>query len=417
MRCKKCGKELESTWKACPECGEPVNAENEYKKGSPTKRPIYKRIWFWILLAIACFIGLGIYGGSLPDEETDKEVEKKEVTDFSEYDFEELINKPESDAESIGLQPGKEKNTYIGLNGDIEVTYSSGTVQAIHIAGDAEKTPALYGIRIGMGKEDAMNLLADTYDMLVNDGDSDFIRVNSETLEATGCALNGGLVNSIEYRILSEEEFAEVQNFVNASLYIFPDSDKRYLTEDEVRALDAHQLLLGRNEIFARHGRMFDMQELADYFNSQPWYSGTIPADQFDSSVLNDYERTNADLIKRIEDEKNGTGTTSFTGKMGVYCSTTQPGGIETGRVEVIDLGNGSVQVDLGWLGGAVLLSETAQIVDGTTAQFTTYGITVTLIWSGDSNLTMIRSGGSLGDSYLDEITNGLNFVWAAEFN
>lgn len=39
-----------------------------------------------------------------------------------------------------------------------------------------------------------------------------------------------------------------------------------------------------------------------EYFNSQPWYDGSIPADGFDDSVLNEYEKANLDLIKRMED-------------------------------------------------------------------------------------------------------------------
>lgn len=80
---------------------------------------------------------------------------------------------------------------------------------------------------------------------------------------------------------------------------------KNICQKDEVRAKTADEMLLGRNEIYARHGRMFDMQELTDYFSQKLWYNGTIPADQFDESVLNDFEKKNVELIKQIEDEVN----------------------------------------------------------------------------------------------------------------
>lgn len=385
----------------------------QLSKASVGIRSALKLAGLSILIAVICLIPTAATPSVDPGEYLEETEPEEEPANLADVDMEDMIGATMEDMEAYGFD-----DTGILEDSPVSVVYDdNGKVSEVIIEGDADEAPSFHGVTMDMEKEEADTLLSDTYDILQDSGDVGFSRVKSETRECVTCALEEGLVKLIEYRTLTEEEYAEMQDEINASLYIFPDSDKRYLTEDEVRALDAHQLLLGRNEIFARHGRMFDMQELADYFNSQPWYNGTIPADQFDSSVLNDHERANADLIKRIEDEKNGTGSAAFAGKMGVYCSTTQPGGIETGRVEVTDLGNGSVQVDLGWLGGAVLLSETAQVLDSSTVEFTTYGITVTLIWSGDSNLTMIRSGGSLGDSYLDEITGGLNFVWAAEFN
>lgn len=83
--------------------------------------------------------------------------------------------------------------------------------------------------------------------------------------------------------------------------YILPDSDTRYLSGDELAYWDQATLRLARNEIYARHGRQFKSEDLNAYFNAQPWYDGYIPADAFDDSVLNEYEKANLDLIKSIE--------------------------------------------------------------------------------------------------------------------
>jgi hypothetical protein len=89
--------------------------------------------------------------------------------------------------------------------------------------------------------------------------------------------------------------------------YIFPDSDKKYLSEDEVRSITIEDMMIGRNEIFARHGYIFQDEGLKAYFESMSWYEGTIPSDQFNSeAVFNDFEKKNVELIKRIEDEING---------------------------------------------------------------------------------------------------------------
>ncbi|MCB6201072.1 YARHG domain-containing protein [Extibacter muris] len=88
------------------------------------------------------------------------------------------------------------------------------------------------------------------------------------------------------------------------SEYIFFDSDSRYLTESEVMSLDPSFLAYARNEIFARHGRIFDDPEIRSYFESKSWYNGTISGAEFDSTVmnnLNDYEKANIEVIKNVE--------------------------------------------------------------------------------------------------------------------
>lgn len=86
--------------------------------------------------------------------------------------------------------------------------------------------------------------------------------------------------------------------------YVIEGSDSRYLTEEELRNMSKDELRLARNEIYARHGRMFSSADLQDYFNSMDWYSGYIPSDQFDESVLNAFEKSNLILIKSVEDSK-----------------------------------------------------------------------------------------------------------------
>lgn len=83
--------------------------------------------------------------------------------------------------------------------------------------------------------------------------------------------------------------------------YILPDSDKRYLTQSDLEGLTDEELRIARNEIYARHGRLFNDQELQAYFDQQPWYKGTIPAEEFTQDMLNDYEVQNASLILEYE--------------------------------------------------------------------------------------------------------------------
>ncbi len=83
--------------------------------------------------------------------------------------------------------------------------------------------------------------------------------------------------------------------------YILEDSAGRFLTVEELSSLSKEELRLARNEIYARHGRLFQAEDLQDYFNSMDWYYGYIPSDQFDESVLNEYEKSNLITIKEVE--------------------------------------------------------------------------------------------------------------------
>ncbi|MBR0354015.1 MAG: YARHG domain-containing protein [Oscillospiraceae bacterium] len=83
--------------------------------------------------------------------------------------------------------------------------------------------------------------------------------------------------------------------------YLIPGSDTRYVTEADLSKLTWQQCTLARNEIYARHGRKFATKEIADYFNSKSWYSGTVEAEAFSESVLSEIERSNVNYIKQYE--------------------------------------------------------------------------------------------------------------------
>lgn len=85
------------------------------------------------------------------------------------------------------------------------------------------------------------------------------------------------------------------------SYYVIPDSDSRYLTVADLVGLTADELRIARNEIYARHGRLFSDASLQAYFDRQPWYNGTIAPGDFAQSMLNDYEVKNAALILDYE--------------------------------------------------------------------------------------------------------------------
>lgn len=89
--------------------------------------------------------------------------------------------------------------------------------------------------------------------------------------------------------------------------FIFPDSNSRYLSYDEVYAKNQQELSYARNEIFARHGRKFKSADLQSYFGSKSWYTPLYEPDEFaviQDALFNDYEKENIKQITKVEKDK-----------------------------------------------------------------------------------------------------------------
>lgn len=113
----------------------------------------------------------------------------------------------------------------------------------------------------------------------------------------------------------AETEVEDIWAAGQADEYIFPDSDSRRLTEGELSVLSQDVLRIAKNEIYARHGRMFASEDLQLYFGSKSWYSGTIPGEQFSESVFNQIEKDNIALIQQYIDGSGGSGGTGYAGR------------------------------------------------------------------------------------------------------
>lgn len=101
-----------------------------------------------------------------------------------------------------------------------------------------------------------------------------------------------------------EDELEDEFESQETQEYILPDSSSSYLTKSDLMGLSAEECRLARNEIYARHGRMFEDESLQKYFENFDWYYPTIQPNDFDESMLNDYEIFNRDLIVEYETEQ-----------------------------------------------------------------------------------------------------------------
>lgn len=77
---------------------------------------------------------------------------------------------------------------------------------------------------------------------------------------------------------------------------IWPHTSTRYLDPSELYGMSAWDLKIMRNEIYARHGYIFQTTDMRNYFNSQPWYT---PISR--NVRLSKVEEYNVQLIKSFE--------------------------------------------------------------------------------------------------------------------
>lgn len=107
-----------------------------------------------------------------------------------------------------------------------------------------------------------------------------------------------------EENVIPETKGEEDEDEMSASEYIFSDSSEKRLKENDVKKLSSAQCRLAKNEIYARHGRLFQDESLQNYFDKKSWYSGYIEPDDFDESVFNKTEKANIKLLAKYENKK-----------------------------------------------------------------------------------------------------------------
>lgn len=428
MYCRRCGKQLDDEWSSCPYCGELVENKQSDSSGLTEKHTkqimFYKKWWFWliIIVVIVGIIVVSMVSSSHRTEEQKGSVEQIEesIDDFSDQDFKDLIGKSKEDVEAAGLLRDNESDKYIGLDGDIEVTLKDNVVDQIIISGQPDTSPLFYSVKIGMSEEEAKDKLNKFYpEDTSSEGTVNVF--NFDTKGSVECSLSEGIVSGIYYKLLSDEEISALQQQKEEKLraeYIFPDSNTRYLSEDEIRSVDTETMNLGRNEIFARHGYIFSDSSIQGYFESRPWYKGTVSGEEFNADEeFNDFEKKNVELIKQIEDEVNGTDG-EFIGMSGIYICTDSDVGF-TGRIEIYRTGDTCDFVlntlDLEY----DLLTGIATIIDDHTIQITSYGVTITCTWSDAEHMYVTTSEIVEGTdaAVYDDTTNGRNYIYADEFN
>lgn len=83
--------------------------------------------------------------------------------------------------------------------------------------------------------------------------------------------------------------------------FVFPDSNVSSILVSELEGKTAAECKIARNEIYARHGRRFNDEQLQAYFDTCMWYTGTTDAEDFSDSLLTKTEKSNIRIIAEYE--------------------------------------------------------------------------------------------------------------------
>lgn len=113
---------------------------------------------------------------------------------------------------------------------------------------------------------------------------------------------------STEYHRLSLEidvfadslEIKEANVHGHADEYMLPMSEYAALREDQLLNFSGDSLWIARNEIFARHGYIFDTEYLNLYFGRFSWYE---PSSDYSEASLSQVEKDNINVIRAMEEK------------------------------------------------------------------------------------------------------------------
>ncbi|MGN1140176.1 MAG: YARHG domain-containing protein [Oliverpabstia sp.] len=287
MFCEKCGNKLEDDELFCPFCGARVETEDSGKESDVTKGMGY---------------GYGTSGGSSVRKE---QPEKKRS---------ERKNKENIDAE-WEKEEKKEKITFIILGVIIILLVVAIVAGVIFLVKSGKETENERVPQLNEEMKEEMEQSKNVVDVTPEVQESAEEDIEGAIPEVTQEATP---VPTQEVTPVPTQEVTPVPTQQPTPVptqapvvkddsddYVIPDSSTRYLTNADLNPLSEWEVRIARNEIYARHGRIFKTEEIASYFEGKSWYTPSISPEQFDNSYLNSIEIENLKFITNYEKAHN----------------------------------------------------------------------------------------------------------------
>lgn len=253
MKCQNCGHEVTPGDNYCENCGAKI--EMELRRSHQKVNKIDTKIVIIVIIAIMIVVG-----GA-----------------FFIYEFFVVDDKPVYTGEdTVGIT--RDDNTNVQL----EIDPTKMEIQV----GESQK--------IDCNQDDATFRSSDTKIATVS---------NSGSVKGVSAGTAKITVSYKNKEVICQVTVKETTSTDSSQDYIFPNSATQLLTEADLQGKTVQELRIGRNEIYARHGRKFNDATLQSYFDSKSWYHGTIEADDFNEDTLTEIEKQNADFIRSHESQ------------------------------------------------------------------------------------------------------------------
>lgn len=228
--------------------------------------------------------------------------------DMNEYDMEEP-DYQENEGENIAAGTAEEaaENVYYDTEdytvwiGDYQRT--RGPACSISVW-EADENGLLFAANIGYSGADAYVDMRDCVASWINESTAVY---QEEDYEITFTYMDGTLYlteNMPEpYGSLSiAGEYTPIEEAVYPDCeYVFPFSSEYEVMEVDCDGLTAEECRIAKNEIYARHGRMFDDPLLQNYFDSCSWYTPSIASEDFTENMLSETEKASIWGIEAYE--------------------------------------------------------------------------------------------------------------------
>ncbi len=297
MRCIKCGSELKPGARFCSKCGA-VNGPGGYPPSGPKKEKKPTALIVVLIILLVCLVlsiggiaayQMGVFDSFLPDSRTeetkgdrkdkgdrdkkrddegdeddqdrrDDEDDEDDQDRRDDEDDEDDRDRRDEDRDSRGESRGEGRET--APSSAVEETTAASSLPTMDPTGAVTEAPAMDQTTAAM-----------------------------PTLSGQGAGMG----------VPSQAPAQGGYPAGGSQDYILPDSSTRQLSYGDIAGLTKEQLRIARNEIYARHGRMFTSEELQSYFNSKSWYRGTVSASSFSENMLSQLEKDNIKLIQERE--------------------------------------------------------------------------------------------------------------------
>lgn len=320
MFCPNCGKPVKDGARFCGHCGARMDSEEEknnvvygayddYEDDNvDIGRSSRKRKSMWLLpllIALLVLVGLGTafavvkfvpaFSDMLPwgQEKQAKDADADE--DELERELEEAVEEDEADQKTAAQQKSAKKQQG---KGEIAAKTDRETVPG-KAADVTEEEPE------DEDTAEAQISGASSYSAGTNVVPESSGQMRQTPVNSAGSSTAS--VGTAAAPVSSSAETAAANAYVGttgtSADYVLPDSSSRALTAADLAGLSKDDLRLARNEIYARHGRIFTSEDLAAYFASKSWYRGTVSAANFSDNLLSQVEKDNIKLIKQLEEK------------------------------------------------------------------------------------------------------------------